>query len=101
MPRLSYKDLGAIQIEGRQQQSLAIGASAADSAELGSAGVYDVWSDVDCFIKVDSVAADDVTDESGYLLRAGATLPLFIDAGRKIGAIAASGSGTLRFHKVQ
>lgn len=60
-------------------------------------GLYDIWCDVDVYIKV-ATTANDVTTSTGYLLRANNTIPLVVGDGEKIGAIGAV--GTLKLHKV-
>lgn len=84
-------------IKGNSQGTLAISAVAAQTAALHR-GVYDVWSDADCWIKVDTTA-NDVTTSTGYKLFAGNVVPLEIGEGDKIGAIAGAASN-LHYHKV-
>lgn len=88
-----------IDLEGNSNGSpLSLTTTAAQTAAL-TAGVYDIWSDVDCYIKIGTTANDVTT--SGYLLRANVTLPnVLIRKDRKIGGIVASGTGTLGFHKI-
>lgn len=87
----------AIDIEGLAQATLAVSASEAATAAL-TEGIYDVWCDVDVWLKVGTTVTG-VTSSNGYLLRANNTVPLFVRDQSKIGAIA-GGNGTLRFHKV-
>lgn len=87
-----------IEIEGRAQGSFAYTGTAAQSSALGE-GHYDIWSDQDCYIKV-AAAADDVAVATGYLLRANNTITVKVSAGKKIGAIRASASGTLYYHQI-
>lgn len=61
-------------------------------------GLYDLWCDVDVYLKV-GTTANDVTTSTGYLLRANTTVPFIIGAGDRLGGIAGS-SGTLRYIKV-
>lgn len=89
----------AIYLEGNAQGSVAMSTTGAQSAAPVDNGFYDVWSTVDCYIKV-ATTADDVTTATGYLLRANNTVTVFLKAGRKLGAIVASGTGTLYYHKV-
>lgn len=91
-PTYDYLDL-----EGNAQASLAVSTSAAMTEALVQ-GLYDVWCDLDVYLKVGQ-APNDVTTSSGYLLRANVTLTLLMRTTKKLGAIAAS-SGTLRLHKV-
>lgn len=90
--------MNPIFLEGNSQQSFAISSSAAQSAALHE-GLYDVWSTIDCYIKVEETATD-VTTSTGYILFAYNVVTLGIDESRKIGAITASGTGTLQIHKV-
>lgn len=63
-----------------------------------SGGLYDLWCDASVHIKVDAIA-NDVTVNSGYLLRANTTIRVLIpNDGMSIGAVGAI--GTLRYHKV-
>lgn len=87
----------AIDLEERAQATVSLSTSEANSNAL-SDGVYDCWSDVDCWLKVGPSAAG-VTSSNGYLLRANNTVPLVVRDGSRINAIA-GGNGTLRFHQV-
>ena len=96
--------MDAVDVKGNTQASFSISSTAAQSSALDSAasyqaGLYDVWADVDCYIKV-ATTANDVTVANGYLLRANNTIPVVVRPGDKIGAITVSASGTLYFHKV-
>lgn len=86
-----------IDIEGEAQATLAVSTSEAATAAL-TEGIYDLWSDVDTWLKVGTTVTG-VTSSTGYLLRANNTIPLFVRQSSKIGAIA-GGAGTLRYHKV-
>jgi hypothetical protein len=77
---------------------LAISAVAAQTAALVE-GRYDVWSDVDCFIKIHTTA-NDVTTGNGYLLRANNTVTIAVREDHRVGAITTSASGTLSLHRV-
>lgn len=94
-----------VDIKGHTQGNLAISSVAAQTAALASglsvvqSVIYDVWSDVDCYIKV-AATANDVTTATGYLLRANNTMPIVIRPDDKIGAITSSASGTLYFHRI-
>lgn len=90
-------NVNAISIEGSPSQSFAVSAAAAQSAPLPG-GVYDVYCDVDVFIKVDEVA-NDVTTATGYKIFAGNVVPVNVGDSRCIGAIA-GGAGTIKFQKV-
>lgn len=89
----------AIDIEGRAQANFAVSTSPAQSAALAE-GLYDVWcDDADCYLKVATVA-NDVTTSTGYRLKQTAIVPVLVRDGSKIGAVTATGSGTLRYHMV-
>ena len=88
-----------VALQGNQQGSLSISGSAAQTSAFTQEGYYDIWTDVDTYIKIAPVA-DDVTTGTGYLIFANTMIPnVAIFVGDKIGAIA-GGSGTLRYHKV-
>lgn len=87
----------AIRLAG-SRGSLAISATVAQTDVLAE-GIYDLWSDIDCYIKIASTA-NDVTTGNGYLLRANNTVAFDVRSGEKIGGIVASGTGTLSFHRV-
>lgn len=89
----------AIIISGFSQATVALSTTAAQSAAL-DAGEYDVWSDVDCYIKV-AATANDVTTSTGYMLRANNTVPVIVPSQEKLGGIVASGTGTLTYHRVK
>lgn len=88
-----------ISISGFSQASLSISGIAAQSAAL-TGGVYDVWSTVDCYIKINATA-NDVTTSTGYLLRANNTVPMQVPDQEKIGAITSGAAGTLTYHRVK
>jgi hypothetical protein len=89
----------SVDIRDAAQGSLAISTTAAQSAAIADSGVFDLSSTVDCFVKVNAVA-NDVTTSTGYPLYLGNVVPFSISAGQKIGAITATGTGTLRWHRV-
>ena len=97
-PRYPNPEALAIVLSGNAQgTSLATSGTAAQTAALDG-GLYDVWCDVDVYLKV-ATTANDVTTSTGYLLRANNTIALLIPQDlEKIGAI--GGVGTLRYHKV-
>lgn len=88
-----------IVLQGNAQAQLSISGTAAQTSAFSENGYFDVWSDVDAYIKVNPTA-DNVTTSTGYLIRANTTYPnVMVLVGDKIGAIAGS-AGTLRYHKV-
>ncbi len=88
-----------VDIEGSSQQTLAVSTSAAATSGLPE-GIYDVKCDVNAYIKVGNGTVTDVTSSTGYELLANNVIPVFIRNGSKIGVILASGTGTLKYHKV-
>lgn len=97
-PQLNLLCIGA-KLSGNSQVALSVSGSAAGTSAFTSGGLFDMWCDVDVYLKVGSGTVTDVTTSNGYLLRANTTVPFIVDENDKIGAIS-SGSGTLRFHKV-
>lgn len=85
----------AVNIQGNSQKSFTGGNQ---YSEKLLPGVYDVWCDVDVYIKVDQDNASTVTSGTGYLIRAGNTVPVLITSPSYLGA---SGSATVYFHKVK
>lgn len=86
-----------VAIEGHNKSSLVVSTSAAQTPALQK-GIYDVWADVDVWIKV-GIDASNVTSSNGYKIFAGNVVPVQVDSGRKIGAIA-GGAGNLSYHRV-
>ena len=91
-------DMGMV-LQGNSQGTLSISGTAAQTSAFVEDGYYDIWSDVDAYIKI-APTANDVTTGSGYPVFANTIVPnVMVLVGDKIGAIAGS-AGTLRFHKV-
>lgn len=86
-----------VDIKGRSQATLAISSVAAQTTAPGT-GIYDVWADADCFVKVNP-AANDVTTANGYPLFAGNVVPFFLRSDDKIGAITTGASSNLHYHQ--
>lgn len=88
----------AVVLSGNAQgTALTTSATAAQTAVL-SGGLYDLWCDVDTYLKV-AATANDVTTSTGYLLRVNNTITLLLPQDlERIGAIGSA--GTLRYHKV-
>lgn len=85
-------------IEGTAQGTFAFDAAAQSSAL--AEGVYDVWCDQDCYIKI-APTANDVTTSSGYLvLKNLSPLPFVVRANSKIGAIKKTSAGNLYFQQI-
>jgi hypothetical protein len=97
-PPINFLCIGA-KLKGNSQGALSVSAAAAETSAFTLRGLYDMWCDVDVYLKVGSGTVTDVTSGNGYLLRANTTVPFIIDENDKIGAIT-SGDGTLRYHKV-
>jgi len=88
-----------VDIADSEQIRVAITSTSATATTNIAGAYYDVWSDVDVYVKVSRASASTVTATTGYLLRAGNTVPFGIRDGYQIGAIAASANGTLVLHK--
>ncbi|TXH47453.1 MAG: hypothetical protein E6Q97_27080 [Desulfurellales bacterium] len=94
----THGDMGMV-LQGNAQGQLSISGTAAQTSAFTEAGYFDLWCDVDAYVKV-APTADNVTTSTGYLIRANTTYPnIMVLVGDKIGAIA-GGAGTLRYHKV-
>jgi hypothetical protein len=94
----THGDMGIV-LQGNAQVQLSISGTAAQTSAFTEAGYFDVWADVDAYIKI-APTANNVTTSTGYLIRADTTYPnIMILVGDRIGAIA-GGAGTLCFHKV-
>lgn len=87
-----------IDIEGQAPGTVAFTGTAAQSAALEE-GLYDVYVDQNCYVKI-APTADDVTTVTGYLHLAGEVLTYLVRPASKIGAIRQSADGTLRYQKV-
>lgn len=87
-----------IDIAGRAQATLSVSGTAAQTAALAQ-GVYDVWCSAEVFIKVGETA-NDVTTSTGYVIRSGNVVPVWVPANNKLGAITAGGAATLCYHRV-
>lgn len=88
-----------IVIENRSQTQLAL-SGAASQTPLLLPGLYDVVSDVDCYLKV-ALVANDVAVNTGYPLFAGNQITLEVKDQRRIGAITGGLAGTLKIHQVR
>lgn len=92
----------SIALSGNARTTVALSTTAAVSAALAG-GVYDVWCDADCYLRVATSTlhtSTPVTTAIGYLLRAGNTVPLIIPDQERIGGIVSVGTATLSYHKV-
>ena len=91
-------------IQGRSARQLTVSATAATIGPFRETGIYDIWCDVDVWIRVakdGSVSPSDaasVTTTNGYKINAGNTVPVQVNAGDIVGAIA-GGAGTLNVHQ--
>jgi hypothetical protein len=96
---LSVTDL--IDIWGSSQLTCNFTATANCIANMAE-GVYDVWATTDCYIAdgANATVANGVLTNTGYLLRAGNTVPMFIRPLHFLGAIRASADGVLAAVKV-
>lgn len=84
-------------IQGHSQGRLTVSTSEA-TTDVIDAGIYDVWSDVESYLKI-GLNPSGVTTSNGYVLFAGVAVTFEIDAGQSINAIALGG-GTLSYHRV-
>lgn len=89
----------AVNIQGSSQGSLAVSTSAAQTTYKLERGTYDVWCDVDVYIKVNRTSSVNVTTSTGYVIFAGNVVPVKFVDDAYLGAIAGA-SGTLRYHRV-
>lgn len=98
---LDYRQLvnDPADLENNSQISLSVSSTGAQTSALPE-GIYDVWCDVNVYLKVGTTASD-VTTSTGYFLIAGNVVPLLIRDQRKLGGILASGTGTLNAHRVR
>lgn len=89
--------------EAVRENDISISTSAAVSGALSvdrpAGGIYDLLSDVDCYIRVASDPSG-VTVNSGYPLLAGNVVSVFVPSGYKIGVIGGS-AGTLKLMRVK
>lgn len=102
MPGLTQGEriLDAVDIAGRAQATLAVSGTAAQTAAALAQGAYDVWCDgADVYIKV-AETANDVTTSTGYVIKAGNVVPVWVPANNKLGAITAGAAATLCYHRV-
>lgn len=89
----------SINIQGNSVASLSVSGTGTQTNTRLSPGIYDIWCDIDVFIKVDRATASDVTTANGYKIVAGNVVPVQITSDSFLGAIA-GGAGTLKYHKV-
>lgn len=87
-----------VDIFNTSRLDISVGVAAVQTAPL-NAGTYDVWCDVDVYLKV-NLTANDVTVASGYLLRGNNTVTLGVRQDARIGAITSTAAGTLSIHLV-
>lgn len=90
----------SVSLHGKAQATFTLSTTADQGSALLS-GIYDVWSDVDCFVKVSEAASTGLTTSTGYLLRANNTVAMDIPDQKKIGAIVAAGTGNIYYHRVK
>lgn len=70
------------------------------SAAATETGIYIVWSDVPCILKISSIASDTVTTDTGFEFQSAGSMPFKIEAGMMITAKATVSNGTVRWMKV-
>lgn len=88
-----------VDVHASDAAALSIGTSAAQTTAIAGAGVYDLLSDTECFVRIDPSTGLSVTTGNGYRLLAGNAVPFRVAVGDKIAAIMASGSGSLRYQR--
>lgn len=94
----------SVAIQGHRQVQHSVSGTATVSATLNQ-GTYDVWCDVDVFIRVAKSSAvspdraQDVTVVNGYKIAAGNSVPVDVPQDCIIGMIA-GGAGTCSIHRV-
>jgi hypothetical protein len=74
--------------------------SGVQSAACTETGIYFVWWDVPCLLKINTTVSDTVTADTGLEMTAAGMYPFRIDAGMMITAKATSTDGTVRWMKV-
>ncbi len=85
--------------DGVRETNVTLAATAVPSAApAGGEGTYDLWADIDMFIKVKKAAAAAVTVLTGYKIYANNVIPVFIPAGYIVDTIA-GGAGTMSWQK--
>jgi len=90
----------AVILAGNAQAQLSISGTGVDVNSL-TGGKYDVWTTVDCFIKIHATDATGVTITTGYPVYAAATpLRVVIPDTYALGAITSGAAGTLSYMKV-
>ena len=90
-------------IDGYSQVTKVTATSTAAVSGAIDAGTYQVSTDVTAFLKLHAVSATagGVTVETGFPLYAGNALDFKIPQGYYLGAITASGTATVRIHRVR
>lgn len=94
-------DYPSANIAGSVQQSVNVSTSAASIGALDP-GIYDVWSDVNVYLRCagSKTDAETVTANNGYIVYAAKVVSIKVTlAGSYLGAIA-GGAGKLSIHKV-
>lgn len=100
---MAYPD--AIQLKGKRRQTLPLPANSAQKTSHLENGPYDVYADVDVFVRVArpnrpaGERAEDVTTADGYRIFAGNVITLYIEAGDVIGVISAV-AGNFEYHRI-
>ena len=94
----------AVKIEGFRGGSIPLLVNTGTQTVPLEVGQYAVSSDVDIWIRVSNKTeignrAQDVTGADGYRIFAGNVETVYVDNGRRIGAIAAS-AGTMFYHRI-
>lgn len=87
-----------VYIEGYRNRQMTLVANTSQASGDLDEGDYDVWCDVDCFIKVSDDGAA-VTVTNGYKVFAGNVITVHVEETRQISVIAAA-VGTFNYHRV-
>lgn len=74
--------------------------SGVQSSVAPESGIYMIWWDVACLLKMSSVAGDTVTIDTGLEFQSAGFIPFKLEKGLYITAKATVSSGTVRWMKV-
>lgn len=88
-----------VSLHGFSQQSIPVSTSPVQTGDI-EGGRYSFWCDEQTvYLKIAEVA-DDVTTGSGYPVFVGNMVDIVVPNGKRVGAVLATSSGTLRYHRV-
>lgn len=92
-----------LDINGKVQEpkiSIVTSGSGVQSSIIPETGIYMVWWDVPCLLKMNSTVSDTVTADTGLEMQAAGMLPFILQKGMYITAKATVSAGTVRLMKV-